>query len=61
MTCGTVEGGHIALYGVKRFASVYLVGVAGYEHFYSEADRSIDWVVNESARASSPAMAFMPP
>lgn len=48
-TSGTVEGGHFGLYGVKRLHSFYLAGIAEYEYFYNETERSIDWVVDERA------------
>jgi uncharacterized protein YhjY with autotransporter beta-barrel domain len=58
MTSGTVEGGHVALYGVKRFASIYLAGIAEYAHFYNETDRSIDWVVDNRSSGKFSADGF---
>lgn len=49
MTSGTLEGGHVGLYGVKRFGPAYLAATAEYAHFDNETDRVIDWVVDEQA------------
>lgn len=49
MTSGTVEGGHVGLYGVKRLGPVYLTATAEYARFDNETKRLIDWVVDERA------------
>jgi uncharacterized protein with beta-barrel porin domain len=52
LTSGTVEGGHIGLYGVKRLGAFYLVGAVEYSHFSDQTDRFIDWVVDEHSQGS---------
>ena len=52
LTSGTVEGGHVGLYGVKRLGAFYLAGAAEYAHFSDQTDRSIDWVVDEHAQGT---------
>jgi outer membrane autotransporter protein len=58
LTNGTVEGGHIGLYGVKRLGAFYLAGTAEYAHFSDQTDRSIDWVIDENAQGSFSSDAF---
>jgi uncharacterized protein with beta-barrel porin domain len=48
-TSGTIEGGHVGLYGVKRLGSFYLAALASYGRYGNETDRFIDWVVDDQA------------
>jgi outer membrane autotransporter protein len=49
MTSGTVEGGHVGLYAVKRFGPLYVAATAEYAHFSNATNRAVDFVVTERA------------
>jgi outer membrane autotransporter protein len=49
VTNGTVEGGHVGLYGVQQFGPFYLAGEAQYAHYYNQTDRLIAYFVPERA------------
>jgi uncharacterized protein YhjY with autotransporter beta-barrel domain len=57
-TNGTVEGGHVGLYGVTRYGQLYVAGIAEYTHFSNEADRSLDFVIQENAQGNFSSNAF---
>jgi outer membrane autotransporter protein len=51
-TSGTIEGGHVGLYGVKRLGPFYLAALADYGHYSNDTDRFIDFVVDDRATGS---------
>lgn len=55
---GTVAGGHVGLYGITRYGQLYVAGLAEYTHFSNEADRSLDFVIQESAQGTFSSNAF---
>ena len=51
MTRGSLEGGHVALYGLKRYGPLYVAGLVDYAHFSNDTRRSIDWIISDLTSA----------
>jgi outer membrane autotransporter protein len=49
MARGTLEGGHVGLYAVKRLGPIYLAATADYAHLANSTDRVVEFVLTERA------------